>query len=70
MRFAPSLLRELGSSYRPLKTPAHEGPAAQRDPAVMQRVSEMLAAIERDGMDAVLRYASELDGWTGAEVEL
>ncbi len=70
MRFAPALLRELGSSYRPLKKPAHEGPAAQRDPAVMQRVSEMLAAIERDGMDAVLRYASELDGWSGAEVEL
>ena len=32
-----------------------------RDPAVVAKVSEMLGAIERDGMDAVLRYARELD---------
>lgn len=70
MRFAPSLLTELGGSCRLLKAPAHDGPAAQREPAVVQRVSEMLAAIERDGMDAVLRYARELDGWTAADVEL
>lgn len=69
MRSTPSLLTELGDSFRILKAPAHDGPAAQRDPAVVQRVSEMLAAIESDGMDAVLRYASELDGWDG-DVEL
>ena len=36
-----------------------------RDPAVVAKVSEMLGAIERDGMDAVLRYARELDGYDG-----
>ena len=70
MRIAPSLLSELGDACRPLKTPAHDGPAAQRDPAVVQRVSEMLTEIERDGMDAVLRHARELDGWSSSEVEL
>ncbi|MCX2732662.1 histidinol dehydrogenase [Saccharopolyspora sp. NFXS83] len=70
MRFAPSLLSELGGSHRILKAPAHDGPAAQREPAVVQRVSDMLTTIERDGMDAVLRYARELDGWTDTQVEL
>ncbi|MFR9727951.1 histidinol dehydrogenase [Saccharopolyspora sp. MS10] len=70
MRFAPSLLGTLGGSYRILKEPDHDGPAAQRDPAVVQRVSDMLATIERDGLDAVLRYARELDGWSGGSVQL
>lgn len=48
-----------------LKKPAVDGPPAQRDPAVVERVSAMLLDIERDGMDAVRRYAAELDGWTG-----
>lgn len=48
-----------------LKKPAVDGPPAQRDPKVVERVSEMLSDIERNGMDAVLRYARELDGWTG-----
>lgn len=70
MRFRPSLLTELGDSFRVLKAPVHNSFAAQRDPVVVQRVSEMLAAIESDGMDAVLRYASQLDGWSGTDVEL
>jgi sulfopropanediol 3-dehydrogenase len=41
-----------------------------RDPAVVAKVSEMLAAIERDGMDAVLRYARELDGYEGGGQEV
>lgn len=36
---------------------------ATTDPAVSERVSEMLLRIERDGMDAVRRYSRELDGW-------
>lgn len=48
-----------------LKKPAVDGPPAQRDPKVVERVSEMLSDIESHGMDAVLRYARELDGWTG-----
>jgi sulfopropanediol 3-dehydrogenase len=41
-----------------------------RDPAVVAQVSEMLGAIERDGMDAVLRYARELDGYEGSGLEV
>src|SRR5919107_3690864 len=41
-----------------------------RDPAVVAKVSEMLGAIERDGMDAVLRYARELDGYEGSGQEI
>lgn len=36
--------------------------SAQSDPEVTATVSRMLAEIERDGMDAVRRYARELDG--------
>ena len=48
-----------------LKKPAVDGPPAQRDPKVVERVSEMLSDIERNGLDAVRRYARELDGHTG-----
>jgi sulfopropanediol 3-dehydrogenase len=48
-----------------LKKPAIDGPPAQRDPRVVERVSEMLAHIERDGLDAVRAYAKDLDGWSG-----
>lgn len=41
-----------------------------RDPAVAAAVSQMLGAIERDGMDAVLRYARELDGYEGGGHEV
>lgn len=48
-----------------LKRPAVDGPPAQRDPAVVSRVSEMLSDIERNGLGAVRTYARDLDGWTG-----
>ncbi|SFB56001.1 sulfopropanediol 3-dehydrogenase [Amycolatopsis marina] len=70
MRYTPSRLAELDGSYRLLKAPAVNAPAAQRDPAVIERVSEMLSAIERDGMPAVLRYAKELDAWERSDVEI
>ena len=41
-----------------------------RDPAVVAKVSEMLSTIERDGMDAVLRYAKELDHYEGSGLEI
>ena len=41
-----------------------------RDPAVVATVSEMLGSIERDGMDAVLRYARELDHYEGSGFEI
>ncbi|OLL70994.1 Histidinol dehydrogenase [Pseudonocardia sp. Ae168_Ps1] len=42
--------------------------ADRRDPAVVATVSEMLSAIESGGMDAVLRYARDLDGFTGDDL--
>ncbi|MEV6793562.1 histidinol dehydrogenase [Streptomyces sp. NPDC051320] len=69
MRFNPSRLAEFDGSYRFLKPPS-DAPAAQRDPAVASRVSDMLSTIQRDGMDAVLRYAKELDGWQQPDVEI
>lgn len=38
-------------------------PAPSRDDAISARVSEMLLRIERQGIDAVRAYSSELDGW-------
>jgi len=70
MQLIPSRLAHLTGTYKALKSPAVDGPEAQRDPAVIARVSEMLATIQRGGMDAVLRYARELDGWTGGDLEL
>jgi sulfopropanediol 3-dehydrogenase len=45
-----------------LKSPSTNA-AAGPDPAVAARVSEMLLAIERGGVDAVRGYSRELDGW-------
>ncbi|MFF5257990.1 histidinol dehydrogenase [Actinomadura viridis] len=70
MRFTPARLAELEGSYRILKAPGLDRPAAQTDPAVAERVSTMLADIERGGLDAVLRYARELDGWRRPEIEV
>ncbi|AQT78012.1 histidinol dehydrogenase [Mycolicibacterium litorale] len=48
-----------------LKKPAVDGPPAQRLPEVIDRVAAMLADIERNGLDAVQRYARDLDDWSG-----
>lgn len=69
MRFTPSCLAELDGAYRFLKSPPTT-PAAQRDLEVAERVSTMLSTIEREGMDAVLRYAKDLDGWQHDDVEV
>ncbi|MGZ4243726.1 MAG: histidinol dehydrogenase [Solirubrobacteraceae bacterium] len=45
-------------------------PGAGPDPAVSQRVSEMLATIERGGIDAVRSYSRELDGWDPPSFEV
>ncbi|RKT31709.1 sulfopropanediol 3-dehydrogenase [Microbacterium sp. AG1240] len=70
MRFTPVLLQSLQGSFRHLKTPLVDAPAAQRDPAVIETVSEMLSDIQRRGMDAVRDYARTLDNDTGGEIEL
>ncbi|GAA0287438.1 histidinol dehydrogenase [Kineococcus aurantiacus] len=70
MQFTPALLTALAGRFTPVKTPAVSTPPAQRDPAVAARVSGMLTDIEKGGLDAVLRYAAELDGYDGRPVEL
>jgi sulfopropanediol 3-dehydrogenase len=70
MRYSPALLNSLDGSFRHLKTPLLDAPAAQRDPAVIATVSEMLSDIQRRGMDAVLGYASTLDRYEGGGIEL
>lgn len=47
--------------FRFVKAPGLDTPPAQRDPAVIETVSRMLSEIERGGMDAIARYARELD---------
>ncbi|HEY2005638.1 MAG TPA: histidinol dehydrogenase, partial [Solirubrobacteraceae bacterium] len=52
-----------------LKSPspdARTGP----DPAVAERVSEMLLRIEHGGIDAVRAYSRELDGWDPPSFEV
>ncbi len=70
MRFTPALLERLDGSFRHLKTPLVDAPAAQRDPAVIETVSAMLSDIQARGIDAVLDYARSLDRYTGGDIEL
>lgn len=67
MQFTPAVLSALAGRFSPVKVPAVQTPPAQRDPAVAARVSGMLADIEEGGLDAVLRYAAELDGYDGSD---
>ena len=54
---------------RYLKSPGVTATTA-RDRATSERVSEMLSAIERRGLDAVRAYSRELDGWDPASLEV
>ncbi|MDQ4138654.1 MAG: histidinol dehydrogenase, partial [Actinomycetota bacterium] len=70
MLFTPAVLASLEGRFSFVKTPLVDAPAAQRDPAVVRTVSEMLLDIQQRGMDAVLHYATKLDRWDGREIEL
>jgi sulfopropanediol 3-dehydrogenase len=59
-----------GDAVRVVKGPGREGRPTQRDPEVVETVSTMLGRIEREGLDAVLHYARELDGFTGSSLEV
>ena len=50
-------------NVRYLKSPT-DTDADRRDPAVAERVSEILGAIDRGGLDAVRRYSREIDDIT------
>jgi sulfopropanediol 3-dehydrogenase len=70
MHFTPAVLESLAGRWSVVKAPAHSGPPAQRDPKVVATVSEMLSTIQTNGLDAVRKYAEQLDGFTGDELEL
>jgi sulfopropanediol 3-dehydrogenase len=53
-----------------LKPPPPSDRPAGPDPAVAQRVSEMLSRIEREGIDAVRAYSRELDDWDPSSFEV
>ncbi len=53
-----------------LKPPANGSRTAGPDPAVAQRVSEMLSRIERGGIDAVRAYSHDLDDWDPPSFEV
>jgi sulfopropanediol 3-dehydrogenase len=57
-------MNQSGAEFRYLKAPARAG-ATSLDPEVVRaRVATMLSEIESGGIDAIRRYASELDGYT------
>lgn len=60
----------IAGAFTVVKEPAGPDAPDQQDPAVAARVSAMLAEIERNGLDAVLKYAAELDGFTGTSLEV
>ncbi|HWS49778.1 MAG TPA: histidinol dehydrogenase [Microbacterium sp.] len=70
MRYSTPVLARLDGSFHHLKTPLIDAPAAQRDPAVIETVTGMLADIQSRGMDAVLDYARKLDRYEGGDIEL
>jgi sulfopropanediol 3-dehydrogenase len=62
MHFTPAVLDALAGRFTVVKAPAQPGPPAQRDPAVVATVSEMLHSIEASGdrLPDALREAIEL----------
>lgn len=70
MRYSPAVLARHEGAFHHLKTPGVDAPAAQRDPAVIDTVTSMLADIRERGMDAVLDYARKLDNYQDAAIEL
>jgi sulfopropanediol 3-dehydrogenase len=69
MQIDDSNAKAITGSFETLKAPLVGG-VAQRLPAVVERVSEMLSVIEAEGVDAVLRYSRELDGYQGDSFEI
>lgn len=70
MKFSPHALSKLEGKFEHVKTPGVDAPEAQREPAVIETVTEMLADIERRGLDAVRDYSKKLDRFEGEDLEL
>ncbi|MCF3140848.1 histidinol dehydrogenase [Paenarthrobacter sp. AR 02] len=60
----------INGNFEVIKEPAVGGVPAQRLPAVIETVSEMLSDIEKNGIDAVIKYSQKLDGWAGDDIEI
>ncbi len=60
----------IGGDFSTLKSPAVGGVPAQRLPEVIETVSSMLGDIEKNGIDAVVKYSRQLDGWSGQSLEV
>lgn len=65
MQITPEQAKYVTGSFELVKVPQVGGIPAQRLPEVIDTVSVMLSDIEQHGMDAVRRYARDLDGWDG-----
>lgn len=70
MRYSSAVLGRFDGDFHHLKTPLIDAPAAQRDPAVIETVTNMLADIRERGLDAVLDYARKLDNYQDTDIEL
>jgi sulfopropanediol 3-dehydrogenase len=60
----------INGNFETIKEPAVGGVPAQRLPAVIETVSNMLSDIEKNGIDAVIKYSQKLDGWAGKDIEI
>ena len=69
MRIDPKRVPHLKGKYQYLKEPIKIG-ETQRSPEVIKRVSEILSDIQNGGLDAVMKYAKELDNWNGRDFEM
>lgn len=70
MQINESDLPWIKGSFVTLKAPEVGGVPAQRRPEVISTVSAMLSDIEKNGIDAVLKYSRQLDRWEGKDIEV
>lgn len=70
MHLNPSDMALVPGPFVVVKEPPRTDLPAQRDPDVAATVSEMLSTIESGGLDAVRKYAEQLDGFTGESLEV
>lgn len=64
MRFTPQTLKFHEGHYKFLKEPSWDQ-SAQYDPHVAKTVSSILADIEKNGLEAVAKFAEQLDNFSG-----
>jgi sulfopropanediol 3-dehydrogenase len=65
MHLRPDDKARISGGFSVIKEPPGPDVPGQHDPAVVARVSAMLADIEKGGLEAVRRHAYELDGFEG-----